>query len=291
MLSSPHTERALLGAILLDNGAYHEAIASLQPGDLSLPAHQIIFAGITRMIEKGKACDISTLPEELRRTNELETVGGYPYLCDLTNDVPRRPSIADYVATLREKAARKELGQLGESLVGYSLDSDLDADAILDAAEGRLLEIRGGRDSEDFSSTEDGVAELLRQMEEERNRPTDLLGLPSGIPALDRQTRGYQRGELTVCGAASGVGKTSLMVQAAIANAGQGVPTLLFSLEMTKAQLLRRVLSAVSGVPFQRVRDARWASAEDLDNLRRTALEVATWPLHIEDASGSSSRR
>jgi replicative DNA helicase len=101
---------------------------------------------------------------------------------------------------------------------------------------------------------------LLKRMLEEKNRPGELLGLPSGVPGLDLMTRGYQPGEITIIGAKSGVGKTSLLIQSAIANVREGEPVLLFSLEMTRQQILRRILCAVSGVPFPRVRDTRWAS-------------------------------
>ena len=291
ILTATNIERALLGAFLLDNGDFHEAAASLQASDLSLSSHRIIYAGVSRMVERGAVCDISTLPEELRRTNELESVGGYPYLCDLTNDVPRHPPIGDYVATLKEKAARRALGLLGEQLAGYALDSDLDAGSILDSAEARMLEIRGGQDAAEGESFSDNVAHFLRAMHEERDRPEDLLGLSTGIPIVDTLTRGYQPGEFSVIGGGSGSGKSSLLIQAAIEAASQGVPALLFSLEMSQKQLFRRMAAMVAGVPFSRFRDTKRATAEHMDRLNRAALTISEWPLHVVDDSGLSIER
>jgi replicative DNA helicase len=105
------------------------------------------------------------------------------------------------------------------------------------------------------------------------------------VASIDAITRGFQDGEITQFGARSGVGKSAFMIQAAIENCRQGTPVLLFSLEMTREQILRRMVAAVSGVPFPKVRDGKWASAQELQAINEAAATVTEWPLHVVDAS------
>lgn len=125
-------------------------------------------------------------------------------------------------------------------------------------------------------------------MERERNRKRELLGLPTGLAAMDALTRGFQPGEIIVAGSRSGIGKSSLMCQAAAANCRQGTPALLFSLEMSKQQLLRRLLAEESAVPFPRIADPRWATDSEMQAIDEAAARITKWPLHIVDDSSLS---
>jgi replicative DNA helicase len=285
-LAATHAERTILGAILLDNSAFYEAAQELRADEFYLDSHRRIYACISRLMHRGSAADITTVPEEFRATGELEAIGGIGYVLDLEDGVPRNFSISSYVRLVKEKASLREMRALGETLVTVAEEPGRTAEDLIDRAEGRLLEIRSGRDTSLSKTAVDEVGPLLKRMWEEKNRPGDLLGLPSGIPGLDSMTRGYQPGEITIVGAKSGVGKTSLLIQSAIANAREGDAVLLFSLEMTRQQILRRILCAVSGVPFPRVRDPRWATEQDMQQLTKAAVEIERWPLHIVDSAG-----
>jgi replicative DNA helicase len=125
-------------------------------------------------------------------------------------------------------------------------------------------------------------------MERVRNRKRELLGLPTGLAAMDALTRGFQPGEIIVAGSRSGIGKSSLMCQAAAANCRQGTPALLFSLEMSKQQLLRRLLAEESAVPFPRIADPRWATDSEMQAIDEAAARITKWPLYIVDDSSLS---
>jgi replicative DNA helicase len=285
-VASTHAERTILGAILLENSAFYEAAQELRADEFYLESHRRIYACIARLISRGSAADTTTVPEELRATSDLDAVGGYGYILDLEVGVPRNFSISSYVRLVKEKASLREMRALGETLANTAEEPGRTAEELMDRTEGRLLEIRAGRDTSLSKTAVDEMGLLLKRMWDEKNRKSDLLGLPSGVPALDVMTRGYQPGEITIVGAKSGVGKTSLLIQSAIANISQGEPILLFSLEMTRQQILRRILCAVSGVPFPRVRDTRWASEQDMQAITKAAVQIEKWPLHIVDAAG-----
>jgi replicative DNA helicase len=285
-LAAIHPERTILGAILLENSAFYEAVQELRTGEFYLDAHRRIFATIERLINRGSAADITTVPEELRATGELDAIGGLGYILALTEGIPRNFSISSYARLVREKASLREMRALGDDLTNAAEAPGGTAEELIDRVGRRLLEIRAGRDTSLGTAAGDEVAPLLKRMLEEKNRTSELLGLPSGVSGLDLMTRGFQSGEITIIGAKSGVGKTSLLIQSAIANASEGIPVLLFSLEMTRQQILRRVLCAVSGVPFPRVRDTKWASDQDMQALTKAAMQIEKWPLHIVDSAG-----
>lgn len=285
-IAAIHAERTILGAILLENSAFYEAAQDLRVDEFYLDSHRRIYAAITRLMNRGSAADTTTMTEEFITTRELDTIGGPAYLFQLTEDVPRNLSLTSYVRLVKEKASMREMRELGETLLAVTNESGRTAEDLLDRTEARLLEIRAGRDTTMSKVAGEDVGPLLKRMWEEKKRTSDLLGLPSGLSGIDSMTRGYQPGEITIIGAKSGVGKTSLLIQAAIANASQGVPVLLFSLEMTTQQVLRRILCAVSGVPYPRVRDPRWATDVEMQLLTKAAVQIEKWPLHIVESAG-----
>jgi replicative DNA helicase len=285
-LAAIHAEQTILGAILIENSAFYDAAQELRNDEFYLDSHRRIYACISRLMTRGSAADITTVPEELRATGELEATGGIGYILELETGIPRNFSITSYVRLVKEKASLREMRALGENLMTTAEESGRTAEDLLDRTEGRLLEIRAGRDTSLSKAAVDEMGPLLKRMWEEKNRAGDLLGLPSGVPGIDLMTRGYQAGEITIIGAKSGVGKTSLLIQTAVANVRDGDPVLLFSLEMTRQQILRRILCAVSGVPFPKIRDPRWASEQDMQLLTKAAVEIEKWPLHIVDSAG-----
>jgi replicative DNA helicase len=281
-LASVSAERA----ILLENSAFYEASQDLRTDEFSLDSHRRIYACISRLMNRGSAADTTTVPDELRTTGELDTVGGIAYVWELSERVPRNLSISSYVRIVKEMATLREMRELGQTLTSVTREAGRTSEDLIDCTESRLLEIRAGRNTTLCKGTGDEVDVLLKRMWEEKNRDGDLLGLPSGIRDLDLMTRGYQPGEITIVGAKLGVGKTSLLIQSAIANTSQGDPVLLFSLEMTQQQILWRILCAVSGVSFPRVRDPRWASEQGMQLLTKASIEIKKWPLHIVDSAG-----
>jgi replicative DNA helicase len=279
-------EGYLLGHCLDENAHFLEAAQLLRSEDLSLPANQTIFRAIAQVLASGKSANIVTVGEFLQRHALVESVGGFSYLTSLTNGLVRgRQSVRDYAQLVKEASQRRRVVQLGEQLSNEGMLTSTNVDQLISQAETGLLEIRSEANRGNPSAIAGSVVPLMDRLHRERSRNNSLLGLPCGIDSLDVMTRGMQPGEITVVGARSGVGKSSLMTQAAIANCRRGVPVMLISVEMSREQNLRRILSVIAGVPFPRVRDPKHASDTDMEALRLASETVAEWPLHIVDDS------
>lgn len=285
MIANLEAERAILGTILLANEQFDIAAEQLTANDFALDSHQRIFANIGWMIRDGQSCDTITLAAQLGA--ELPAVGGQVYVSSLP-DGQIRCGIETHIRIVREKSQLRTAQRIGEALTDGAADPSSSPQELIADIEARLMQLRAGVSRPEDSLIAAKVVPLMDRLHRERNRGDELLGLPSGIESLDLATRGFQAGEITMLGARSGVGKSSAMVQAAIANCRQGTPVLLFSLEMSTEELLRRIWSVVSGVPFPRVRDPKWATDEDMALLRNAASKVADWPLRVIDTSGLS---
>jgi replicative DNA helicase len=273
------TERALLGSLMLDNEHFPEAAKFIRAEDFALDSHQRIYRRACETIAAGKRLDIVTLLEELERHAEISSVGGYAYLASLTEGLPRRPSVAEYVRIV-EQAAKRRRTQVAISRIASRVqDPGEELESVIASGISSMLELQASSE-EPGSAT--AIVPLLDRMQQEHIRTSDLLGLPTGVTSLDTVTRGLQASELVVLGARSGVGKSAFMIQAAIANCKAGNHVMIFSLEMTREQIFRRILASISGVPFVRVRDAKWATDEDMARIRYAAEQVADWPLEID---------
>ena len=285
-LVSVDAERTILGCVLLDNAAYDDAAAILRADDFGLTAHGRVFRRMGEMLGAGRTVDQITLGEELASRGELQSIGGLAWLAALIEGLPRRLAVGDYIRIVREKRILRDLRQIGDGLATRVQDAGASAETLLGETEQRLLELRAGTEAQRETAISAAIVPLLDRLQREHVRTRELLGLPTGIGCFDKVTRGFQDGEITQFGARSGVGKSAAMIQAAVENCRRGTPVLLFSLEMTREQILRRILSAVSGISFPRVRDPKWATEQDMEAIHRASAKVAEWPLHVVDTSG-----
>jgi replicative DNA helicase len=281
-------ERTILAAILLDNENFDLA-ERINVYDFSLDSHRRIFAAMAALLSDGHPVDIITLSEKLRQGTELEVIGGVAYLAQLTEGVPRRIAIDEYVRIVKDKSQLRSLIHSCSHIITGAQDRGADLDTLLADADMRILEIAAEDRGEQETLAEASVR-AFKQLLVDRDSKEQYIGIPSGLDALDEITGGYVEGELTVIGGRPGQGKSSKLIQALIQCGKNKIPTHLFSLEMTKDQVLRRMWSAVSGVAFARVRNPKPDSL-DLQQLLRveSAVDVvAQFPLEIEDEANYS---
>jgi replicative DNA helicase len=285
----PDIERALLGHCLTENEAYLDAQQILNSADFSLGSHSVIFRAIGALVASGRPANMLSVSQHLQERNELESVGGYGYIASLTDGlVHSRGVVEDYARSIADKARIHRFALLTLQASENAQSPGAELEELLASTEQGLLELRAVSLQGDQISVAAALPVLLGHMERERNRTSELLGLPTGLAPMDMLTRGFQPGEITVAGARSGVGKSSLMCQAAAANCREGNPVLLFSLEMSRQQLLRRLLAEESGVPFPRIVDPRWETVSDVKAIEEAAARIQKWPLHIIDDAGIS---
>src|SRR5208337_4906410 len=202
--SSVDSEKTILGAILLDNAAHSEASAKIKAEDFSLDSHRRIFECMTSLINDQRAVDIITLSNELTRTKEIETVGGVAYLASLTEGLPRRPAIEDYIRIVKDKSMLRRLMLICSYAIARATDQSESALDILGAAEKELIEI-----SEIVDDSYGGVDNLLNV------QPRDITGLATGFTQFDNMTSGLQKGELIIIAGRPSMGKSALAINIA----------------------------------------------------------------------------
>jgi replicative DNA helicase len=282
--SSEDAERTILGAILLDNHAYDEA-EQITCNDFALSSHRTIFRRMAAMLEDGCVVDLVTLQEELRNHREIDDIGGAAYVCSLTELLPRQPSIESYVQIVKGKSRRRALIHVCHSTINMVEDPSNDIDELLGTHDTRVMAIsaESAADAETLAQASQREFECIML---EHQSPNSFIGLSTGIDDLDIATSGgWVEGELAIIAGKPGQGKSSALIQTLIRCGKDGVQAHLFSPEMTRCQVLRRLWAGVASLPFKHLRHPALLSRSDLPALAAAKDEVAQWPLIIDDDS------
>lgn len=285
--ASLDAERSILGGVLLENTCFYDC-GEIGGLTFSLDSHRRIFARMEELISSRRAVDIVTLVEELAKHKELEAVGGVAYLASLTEGLPRRLSISEYVKIVREKRLLRQMMSICSDGVARAADQSEDADLLVSDIDRQLLEIT--HSSADEVSLESQTATAFAELEILREGKTEA-SISTGLPNLDGIIGGYKRKRLYVAGGRPSMGKTSLMIQAAIQHCWKGVRTRLVSLEMTAEELLHRLFAAISEVPFERLIEPDCLTANEWNDVERARSLVDEWPLEIDDRDGQTIDR
>jgi replicative DNA helicase len=276
-------EKVILGAILLDNAAHSEASEKIADGDFWLDSHRRIFRRMSSLMDLQRAVDIVTLSEELLRNKELETVGGVAYLASLTEGLPRRPVIDEYIRIVKDKSLARRLMFIASAAIARAADGTETALETIDAAVEQLQEsaarcVEGGQQVCDF------IADAAARFEAEADaEPSGLLGASLLTGEVDRITCGVMSAELALMAARPGQGKTQGAIQCTLANARRGLRVHIQSLEMKREQLLRRLWGLIARVPVRDMRDPRCLRPEQRQAIRRAQEELADLPIFIDD--------
>ncbi len=282
-------EEAVLGAIMLEKEKLSDVLETLpKPECFYVDAHQRIFAAIRHLSDTGKPVDILTVTEELRRTDELELVGGHFYITRLTMNVVSSANAVAHAHIIKEKFIQRELIRICGQIVADSFEDRSDVFTLLDDAETALYEISNNYLRNNFTSLQDVIVETIRQIEESKNDKDDITGVPSGYPSLDAITGGWQKSDLIILAARPSVGKTALALNLAM-NAAMdshkpgGVA--IFSLEMSSSQIVKRMLSAVTEVRLENITRGRLEDYE-FEQINHRMDKLARAPIFLDDQAG-----
>ena len=281
-------ERTILGSILLDSAYFNEAAEKIEAEDFSLDSHQRIFLRMSELMNANQAVDVVTLTAELERHKEIESVGGRAYLFSLTESLPRRPVISDYVALVKDKSMLRKLMLISSNVIARAADQGQSAMEILEAAEGQLLQIaqdaNAGKLRTIYSSVEQagGTDTYLKQYTE----PSLKTGLQTGFTDYDRLTGGLQPAELTIIAARPSMGKTALAINL-IENVCCGTDKVVafFSLEMSRSAIERRFMASRARVDIRRAMDGWFLSAEEKRKLENALGDLVEAKIYIDDSS------
>lgn len=281
-------EKTILGAILLDNAAHSEAAEKLEADDFSLDSHRRIFLRMSDLMNEQRAVDIVTLAHELARFKEVESVGGVAYLASLTEGLPRRPVIDEYIKIVKDKSLLRRLMAICSAAIARAADQSETALEVIGIAETQLLEVSQRGISGGFQSLDQIVAGSFGSIDNLYKQSREVTGLATGFYALDRCTSGFQKGELIIIAARPSMGKTAFAVNICQnAAVSSGAVVAVFSLEMSKESLLRRMLASQAWVD-QRKLQTGFIAKEDHDKLQRALGDLVESRLFIDDTAGIS---
>ena len=283
--SSVDAERSLLGSILVNNENYYRIVEFLRPEDFYLDSHRVIFRNMTGLMENSRAIDLITLQDELLRNASLESAGGIGYLSGLLEGIPYLTNIEHYIDIVRDKSLLRQMINSASKVISECFDQAEPADAILDQAEQTLFNLSEHRTKSGFVSVaemEEDTQKLLTKLYEDKEM---ITGVSTGFTDLDRMTSGFQPGDLVILAARPSMGKTALALNVAQHVAlKKGLPVGIFSLEMSKQQLLMRFLCAESLVDAHKVRTG-YIGKDDFRQLIDALATVTRAPLYIDDSS------
>jgi len=281
-------EMSLLGAVLIDEEVIADASEAVRAKDFYDKRHQLIFAAMMRLYEKHKPVDLLTLTEELKKKDDLETVGGSTYLTELTNYVPTASHAHAYAELVQQKAVRRRLIRASAEISEMGFDEDTTTQELLEKAEAELFSVSDQSLKQDLVSIESILTESFDRIEELHRNKGALRGIRTGYRDLDNMTAGLQRSDLIILAARPAMGKTTLVTNLAynVATIAK-LPVLFFSLEMSKEQLIDRMLSDASGVDSWNIRTGN-LSDDDFSKISEAMGEMAEAPIFIDDTPGLS---
>ena len=283
--SSVDAERSLLGSVLVNNENYYRIVEFLRPEDFYLDSHRVIFRNMTTLMENSRAIDLVTLQDELLRNASLESAGGIGYLSGLLEGIPYLTNIQNYIEIVRDKSLLRQMINTASKTIAECFDQAEPADVILDQAEQALFNLSEHRTKVGFVAVremEEDTQKLLTKLYEDKEM---ITGVPTGFTDLDRMTSGFQPGDLVLLAARPSMGKTALALNVAEHVAlRKSLPVGIFSLEMSKQQLLMRFLCAESLVDAHKVRTG-YIGKDDFRQLIDALALVTRAPLYIDDSS------
>ena len=283
----PHNvdaERGLLAGILLKNDQIIEIVDIVRAEDFYYPSHTILFEACIELYNNTKAIDFVTVAEYLQSRNKLESVGGAPYLAELANLSLSAIYIVDYAHIIRDKSLQRRLIETCSQIIKESyMASQEDVKSVLDDAEQRIFMIAERTLETQHTSAKHIIEQVFAKLEKQYNSGNNFTGIPTGYPRLDELTSGLQSSELIIIAARPSMGKTAFALNLAMRCAiGQQIPTAIFSLEMSKSDLMMRMLAIWGKVNLAQIRKGKLTDA-DWIRLHQATEVLESAPIYIDD--------
>jgi replicative DNA helicase len=284
---APEAEISVLGGMLIDGDAVAKAIEVVDDTMFYREGNRRIFRSMARLFTRGQVVDPVTLREELQKTDELDSVGGVPYLSELLDAVPTAANIEYHARIVRERALLRRLIEASSHIIRDSYEpGERTVEQVLDEAEQHIFQVAQSHDRAGFIWIKKILYPTFERIEQLQAARGGITGVPTGFYDLDEMTGGFQKGDLVIVAARPSMGKTSLVTGAALhASISHQVPVALFSLEMSKEQLVQRMLCSEALVDLGRLLRGRLTD-DDYVRLAQAAGHLNTAPIWIDD-SGS----
>lgn len=281
-------EEAVLGAIMLEKSAFDTVVEILKPECFYVDANQRIYRAMLSLQQKNQPIDILTVVEELKTKDELEMVGGPYYVTRLTNAVVSSANIDAHSRIILQKFIQRELIRISGEIISESYEDSTDVFDLLDEAESKLFEITNNHLRKNFDSIDSVLVKTVQRIEDMRSRTEDITGVPSGFVSLDKVTYGWQPSDLVILAARPAVGKTAFalnLVRNAALSPTKPTGVAFFSLEMSSAQLVQRILSAESEIWLEKISRGKMEEHEMKQLYAKGIQKLAQAPIYIDDTA------
>ena len=285
----PHSEEAeqsVLGSMMMDHDAVNAAVESLVPEDFYNARHSEIFRAMVDLNREGRDIDLVTVKDRLQSAGKLEAAGDMRYLTEIAAAVPSSYHIKNYIRIVRERSLYRKYISLGNEILGSAYGMDPSIEDLSENVEKRVFGILQNRDSQDFVHIRDILVQSFDQIEQVSKNKGEVIGVPSGFVDLDRKTAGFHPSDLILVGARPSMGKTAFGLNVVQYAAVRKKKTCaVFSLEMSRVQVVNRMLSCESGVEMEKFRSG---GLEDRDwqNLAEALAPLSEAPIYIDDTPG-----
>jgi len=282
-------EQAALGSMLLQEDAIMHTVEILKPEDFYRKSHEIIYRSISELFDKSKGVDLVTLTEELKRKDLLERIGGVTYLTNLINSVPTAANIEYYVRIIEEKSILRNLINSATKIVSMGYEEKEDAKVLMDKAEHLMFDVSQRNLGQTFIPIKEILQDSFEKIEDLYHREEYITGVPSGFTEFDDITTGFQPSELIIIAGRPGMGKTAFCMNIAQnAAISKNTSVAIFSLEMSKSQLVQRMLCSEARVDAHKLRKGGLAES-DWPTLSMAAGRLSSAPIFIDDSAGATS--
>lgn len=287
----PHdieAEQAILGSMLTDQDAVTDAIEVLKPEDFYRDDNKYIFQAIATLYSRGEPIDIITVKDELTSMQKFEAVGGIEYLATLPDKVPLVSNADKYIGIVEEKSILRKLIKTADEiqLLGYEQTEEIDN--IMDQAEKKIFDIMQGKNQRGYTVIKDVLVETFAELEKLYNQKEPITGVPTGFADLDYKTAGLHESDLILVAARPAMGKSAFALNIATnAAINAKVPVAIFNLEMSKSQLVNRMLCSEAMVDSNKIRTGK-IDEEDWIKLATALGPLSEAPIYIDDTPGIS---
>lgn len=281
-------EEAILGAVMLEKGAFDTVIEIIRAECFYVDAHQKIFKSFERLAQKSQPIDILTVAEELKSTGELDDVGGPYYVSKLTNMVTSTANIETHARIVLQKFIQRELIRISGEVIRDAYEDGTDVFDLLDDAEQKIFNITNNYLKKNYDEIGDALAKAITRIDKLRSQTEEISGVPSGFNSLDKVTYGWQPSDLIILAARPAVGKTAFalnLIRNAALSSVKPTPVAFFSLEMSAAQLVVRLLSAESEISMEKLARGKLEEYEYQQLQTKGVKRLEKAPIYIDDTA------
>ena len=287
----PHdidAEQAVLGSMLTDKDAVISAVEVLKADDFYREDNKIIYEAILNLYSRSEPIDIITVKSELESMGKIDQVGGLEYLAELPEKVPTTANAMKYVKIVEEKSTLRQLIKTANEIIELGYSPTEDVEDIMEGAEKKIFDVMQQKNQKGYEPIKDVLVESFTKLEELYNRKQHITGVPSGFMELDYKTAGFHGSDLILIAARPAMGKTAFALNIATnAAVRANVPVAVFSLEMSKEQLVNRVLCSEAMVDSNKVRTGK-LEEDDWTKLAETIGPLSEAEIYIDDTPGIS---